>query len=289
MWLVCLNHVSVHPIGACPDEYTYTQQPPTEIVCNPYLSARLMLDCAVSGAEDIEIQWYFSQTSIDSFAEDTVRIENSSKYLVTPRHIENGVGLSLVVNDLNEANDTGMYWCQATVGSENTLLTQSGAFMLYDTSFYAGLPFKCPGNIFLRNSDTRCAAVVIIEPEETTVFPSPTPTPSLSLFSTSSVHLPVTSPAETYFSSTSMAALPASITAIKPSTTDMPITADPTVGTDQPPEMDGLASLDEVLFAILGIVVVLLILCVTLGVVIFVLCRKRRQKVGLEGKQHRYK
>lgn len=271
--------------GACPDEYTYTSQPPIDIVCNPYLRGDLILDCAVSGADDVKIQWYFSRTSIDSFAEDTVKIENGSKYTVTPREIEDGVGVHLVVNSLNDSTDAGMYWCQATVGEEDTLLTPSEAFTLSDKDYFTFITWTCP-DMPLRSSETRCAAVVIIDPkpETSTMVPVPMPTPNsspaieVSLSSTA----PVMASPSTY--STLMATFPSTATG-QPTVTSTP-SVSLTVPPEDRPEMDELVSFDEILFTILGVVIVLLVLCALLGCVICILCRKRCQKVDLEGEQH---
>ncbi len=280
-------------VGVCPDGYTYTFQPPTEIICNPYLNVRLMLDCAVTGSEDMNIQWYFSQTTIDSFAEDTVRIENSIKYSVTQRQMSDGVGVSLIVNDLNEDNDTGMYWCQATVGPENTLLTQSEAFTLYGADFYRFIPFQCPTNLFLRSNDYGCAEVMIIEPEVSTMPPSltPTPTPSTTFLSSPTVSTmegsflssPTVSTIEGSSTFSSPMATPTTTLASRPASTDMPPVG-PTIALD--PDPHGVDHDGIIICLIVGVVGFLLLLfCVLLGAVIFLLCRKQRQKVDLEGKQ----
>lgn len=170
--------------SACPDEYMYTEQPPADTVCSPYINNVLKLKCAITGPNLEQIHWFFSET-IDS--EEKLLLTNSTKYTLITMFQEDGLALALTVHSLNAENDTGVYWCQASIAGSNSLLSASNYFTLEDDY---GETFQCPQN-FLRNSEILCASPLEVEPpseDSTTSSPvSPTQTHPPSSSSSSSL------------------------------------------------------------------------------------------------------
>ena len=282
-------------IGACPDDYVYTQQPPEDVVCNPYRDRILRLECSVLGPSVRRIQWYFSPADDES----TNLLSSSSKYTLTPVAIQNGAGVRLTVNDLNEADDLGSYWCQAYVVDSSLILSESIVFELRGESDY--FAFSC-GERILRNSAVRCATVMEVPTLEfvTTAYSTTVPTPSsdvqpslssapisANLISTTLTILPRVSDG---LSPSILLNLPPILTSVvtqppAPSMAPGPTDSSPTElrTASIPTEHSAVRSSDVILYAVLGLVGFLVLICVSLAVVILILCRKRCQKVGLEG------
>ena len=295
----------VYNTGACPDGYLYTLQPPENIVCDPYLSEVLKLDCAITGPNDIVVQWYFSTNDdMDILSPDTLLITNSSKHTLTPMSIENGVRLGLTIHNLSEANE-GLYWCQGLIMDGSFLLSASASFTLNEPEFYEFLPFICHSG-FLRDSESRCATIMEIPtlPPLTTHLPGPTPSPSMSISPAPSSSLqnmatnlqtsqPLLRDIQVTVSSQPLSPTPELPTApTQSSTSDSPHSESNTMvttdsNTEESPKASSSQSSDIILYTILGLLGLLVILCLILGVVIFFLCRKRRRRVDLEGKQSR--
>ena len=244
-----------------------------------------------------EIRWYFSATS-STIDENTNLLTNSSKYTLVPVTITNGAGVRLTVHNLTEAEDAGYYWCQAYVSDRSQILSESSAFQLRDQTSY--LNFTCP-RIF-RNSNTRCATLMEVPTESPTdliasSYSTANPTlsvdvqPSLSsVYSSSSITTPSLIVATTtQLQSSDASSTPSPVPTLMV-TTDSTFTNFNTVSTPTeqsttvtPPRNPSQSS-ELILYAVLGLVGFLILICVSLAVVILILCRKRCQRIGLEGK-----
>ena len=232
----------------CPDDYLYTQQPPAEAVCNPYNRRLLQLDCEIVGEDVIEIRWYYS--SSDSRT-NPMQLINSTKYTLSP-HTNNGnTGVQLTVHDLNVAEDMGSYWCQGVVPDGS--LTTSDVFELFDETEYHNFP--C--NQILRRSSTTCASIIRLSSVTTTQAPPLTT-------------LPQTTPPET---TTHPTLSPTPLFITKQETTSTIVSTEFTAPTSPGPMYVSDSQL--VLYVVLGLVGFLGIVCVALGVVIVLLCRRR--------------
>ena len=294
---VCDKDVYDIAIGACPNQYVYTQQPPEEVVCNPYRDRTLRMECSVVGPNVGEIRWYFSTTG-STFDENTNLLTSSTKYTLVPVTITNGAGVRLTVHNLTEEKDAGYYWCQAYVLGSSQILSESNVFMLREQSDY--IDFTC-GGVILRNSNTRCATLMEV-PTESPTDPiaasystaNPTSTidvqPSLSPVPSSlSISLPVIVATTTQLQSsdstlspvpTLMVTMTTDLTSTNFNTTSTPTEQSTTATFPRNPSQ----SSELILYAVLGLVGFLILICVSLAVVILILCRKRCQRIGLEGK-----
>ncbi len=170
--------MNVSFFAVCPDAlYQYTQQPPPESLCNPYIEKALKFDCEIIGADVNEIRWYFSP---DNTNENRVLLTNSTKYELSPYRGEgNNTALLLTINDLN-AIDVGFYWCQGIVPDGS--LTRSISFELWNETEYF---FPRPCDFILRRSVPTCASVIL-----STTAPPPTTLPQTT-------HPPTTTPLHT--------------------------------------------------------------------------------------------
>lgn len=287
-------------------------------MCSPYVDRTLRLECSVLGPSVRRVQWYFSPADDES----TNLLSNSSKYTLTPVAIQNGAGVRLTVNNLTEEMDSGSYWCQAYVVDSSFILSESIVFELRETSFY--FPLTCRGRI-LRNSETRCATVMEAPTLElvTTAYSSTVSTPSSSvqpslssIFSAqdsaspnllpaviSTTILPQVSDGLSPSILLNLTPIPTSIVTqlpvlshttmvhepTNPSPTDLSTASIPTELNTAITFPNSIQSSDIILYAVLGLVGFLILICVSLAVVILILCRKRCQKVGLEGEELTFK
>ncbi len=213
----------------------------------------LQLDCAITGSDIIEIRWYFSHSNNSLF--NSTLLTNSTKHQLLP-HTEGGTsGLQLTIHRLTEAEDTGSYWCQGIVPDGS--LTTSDTFELRAEEEYMFFSFPC--RTILRRSNPSCASVIQLPtvpppttltqttPPHTTLQPTPLHTP-----------IPVTN---------------------NPETTPFATTIDVTQYT--PPFLVSDSQL--ILYVVLGLVGFLGVICMALGVVIVLLCRRRCQENSLNG------
>ena len=139
------------------------------------------------------IQWYFSASNIENiFDEDALEITNSSKYTLTKKNSEGELTVALTINDLNEDNDTGTYWCRGFL-LDGTMLSSSNSLELKSSDMY--LPLVCPHST-LKYSMSMCAQSIVTTPVVSSISsPQPLPTNELP-FRTTHVYLDTTSPSE---------------------------------------------------------------------------------------------
>ena len=287
-------------IGVCPDQYVYSQQPPEDVACNPYHDRTLRMECSVMGPNVGEIRWYFSTTS-STIDENTNLLTNSIKYTLVPVTITNGAGVRLTVHNLTEEKDAGYYWCQAYVSGSSQILSESNAFILREQSEY--IDFSC-GEVTLRNSNTRCATLMAVPTESSTVlistsYSTANPTSTIDVQpSLSSVHsrlsitllsivATTTQLQSSDDSSSTLSPVPTLMVTITmdSTSTNFNTTSTPTEQSTAVTFPRNPSQLSEViLYAVLGLVGFLILICVSLAVVILILYRKRCQRIGLEGK-----
>lgn len=284
-----------HGESACPNEYQYTQQPPEDIACNPYVKGTLRLHCAVTGPEDLEIRWYFSHSSnsMDIFSEDTELLTETAggrySFIVLP--IENGVGQGLIVHNLNSTEDHGSYWCQAFLSDGSYYLSATMAFLLFEESLLIFIKDPCP-DAFLTSSDPRCAELMeIVVPPVTTNVPVITSavanalpsSPVVQIGATTALLLPQTLTAGT--SPTPMPLTPTRVTTnpANPNPSPTEITTGSTTDPQTDPPADSKTMDTVTFYAAMGTAGFLVVVVVALVVVILILCRKRCHRVGLVG------
>jgi hypothetical protein len=211
----------------------------------------------VVGQNVTEIQWWFAPGSID---ENATQLTESSKYTLEPEVSAEGLGVQLRVNDLGD-EDVGTYWCQASVEDKSgmQLLTTSESVELREMNWFNSISdmVACMG--VLRNSNIRCASILVTPPPSVTTTTLPdTPTPSSSALYPS----------------------PSSAPEIRTETisTQLPTT--------QPTMPSGLFETSSIiLYAVLGLVGFLAIACVLLIVIVALLCRRKCASRNMKSKR----
>ena len=225
--------------GLCP--HNYTSQPPEDIVCNPYPNHMLKIQCGVTGSNLHRIQWYFSASNdVNIYGEDVLEITNSSKYTLLKKSNERELTIILTVNDLNEENDTGSYWCRAFL-LDGTMLISPNSFELKTSNMYF-LP--CRADVIVKSSISVCAQQ-ITSTSATTLVTSPSPHPTAS----------------PGFEMTDRA-------------TELFITTDYLQQTTFPSALSHLPTL----YVVVGPVGFLILVCALLALVVCFLCKKIRNK-----------
>lgn len=148
--------------GPCP--HNYTVQPPQDIACNPYESGTIQMECAVTGLNLHKIQWYFSSTNVVNIFDDDVveKITNSSKYTLHSVASTEMLRVILRIDNLDEENDTGSYFCRAFL-MDGTMLHSPNAFQLKGREVYEG-GFMCGADVVLKSAMSVCARPVPVVP-----------------------------------------------------------------------------------------------------------------------------
>ena len=202
----------------------------------------------MTGSNLHKIQWYFSASNnVNIYGEDVLEITDDSKYNLDMRSNEKELIVILTVNDLNEENDTGTYWCRGFLLDGTALLSPNSFQLRTSKNWYKG---PCNANVTLKNSISVCAELI-------------NSTQTTSVSSSMSSPLP----------------LPTNIFSLPPEsgiTNDIMgfTTTDDRLHTTFPPELDQL----PVLYIIIGIVGFLVLICAVLAFVICLLCKKVRNK-----------
>lgn len=192
---------------------------------------------------------------------------NGTKYALSGMAVEGGLAMQLTIKDLGEG-DAGTYWCQASVVDARgvQLLSTSESLILEDREYFDTLGILLPcGGITLKNSKFKCASVLVTE------------TASVLVTETASV-VPTTLPEPT----TSPHSTPPSIP---------PLTSHPSPSTLSPPSQEvpkapGLfESSSSILYAVLGLVGFLAIVCFLLVIIVVVLCRRKCGRGNTKGER----
>ena len=213
------------------------------------------------GQNVTNIQWWFAPGFVD---ENATQLTESSKYKLEPTASAEGLEVQLTVNDLGD-EDVGTYWCQASVEDKSglQLLSTSESVELQEMSWFESnfIMNKCMH--VLRNSDIRCASILVTPPSSVTTTTTQLPdSPTLS----SSVVYP------------------------SPSPTPKTYTVSPQLPTTQPVSATAPSGLFQtssiILYAVLGLVGFLAIACVLLIIVVAMLCRRKCARHNMKGKKY---
>ena len=96
-----------------PCRYLYTEQPPTDLDCNPYPLNALRLICNVVYSESelsaVTLKWIYRP---NSNTQTPVTITESVKYRINPRRTSGRIRSTLEIKTLTNT-DAGSYSCQA--------------------------------------------------------------------------------------------------------------------------------------------------------------------------------
>lgn len=220
------------------------------------------MSCSVVGQNVTDIQWWFAPGFID---ENATQLTESPKYTLVPTVSAEGLEVQLTVNDLGD-EDVGTYWCQASVEDKNgvQLLSTSESVELQEMSWFESnlITNKCMR--VLRNSDIRCASILVTPPSSVTTTTQLPDSPTLS----SSSLYPSPSSAPGTHTETVSTQLP----------TTQPVSATVPSGLFQTSSI--------ILYAVLGLVGFLAVACVLLIVIVAVLCRRKCASRNMKSKKY---
>ena len=216
------------------------------------------MSCSVIGQNITDIQWWFAPGSID---DNATQLTASSKYALVPTDSAEGLEVQLTVNDLGDG-DAGTYWCQAAVEDKLgvQLLSTSESVVLEDMNWFETNIILNKCRHVLRNSDIRCASILVTPPSATTTLPEPT------LSSSIVYHSPSLSPSSSLYPS--------------------PLSATTTQSASATPPSGLFQTSSVILYAVLGLVGFLAIACVILIAVVAVLCRRKCASRNMKGTQY---
>lgn len=182
------------------------------------------------------------------FDTNVLEIANSTKYMLTEVSDMEKLSMTLIVQDLNEENDVGTYWCRAFL-LDGTMLFSPNSFELKTSDMYTAA-FACPLNVPLRRSTSTCAQIIGPTPTTSTVLLESSPLPTITL--------PSIIQNEEYTTLTVEATL-----------TSMPIKTGPSESFQR-----------SILYIIIGLVGFLFLLCLVFVLTICFLCKKVKIKGG---------
>ena len=215
------------------------------------------MSCSVLGQNVVDIQWWFAPDSVE---ENATELMQSSKYTLTPKILsddQEGLEVQLTISRLGD-EDVGTYWCQATVEDAHgiQLLSASESVELMEESRYDEYLIQNECTFVLKNSDFRCATILVTPPMMTTTLPEPS-------ISTSTLRPSFTSLPETFTSQRPTAGL----------VSDFPTNPGALLQTSS-----------IILYSVLGLVGFLVVACILLIVIVVMLCRRKCAKRNLKGK-----
>ena len=138
--------------------YQYTLQPTTSLVCNPYTTRRLIIDCEMTyslSEQSANIQWVFVP---DSAGSARTLFTDGVKYTISAAPTTGRTRSQLTVSSLG-LSDVGRYYCRGAF-SNGTLLTRSQELTLFSQAvFDAQRLASC--STFSGQSDRRTTCVLM--------------------------------------------------------------------------------------------------------------------------------
>ena len=138
--------------------YQYTLQPTTSLVCNPYTTRRLIIDCEMTyslSEQSANIQWVFVP---DSAGSARTLSTDGVKYTISAAPTTGRTRSQLTVSSLG-LSDVGRYYCRGAF-SNGTLLTRSQELTLFSQAvFDAQRLASC--STFSGQSDRRTTCVLM--------------------------------------------------------------------------------------------------------------------------------
>ena len=163
--------------GGC--QYCYTEQPPDELPCNPYINSELRLECMVEApfGSRLQVLWFRSTGSgqqqdgcLFELLQNTEAADGQPKISIQPQTRMGSSRLfvrsRLQVHRLNDS-DAGAYWCRILM-NDSKLLNPSDPVHL-PTEVYSIFTTPCPSLSAVSKQERKCA-----DPVETTPKPSHT-------------------------------------------------------------------------------------------------------------------
>lgn len=142
--------------AAC--RYQYTLQPTNSLVCNPYTSRRLIIDCEITyslSEQSANLQWIFVP---DSAGSARTLSTDGVKYSISAAPTTGRTRSQLTVSSLG-LSDVGRYYCRGAF-SNGTLLTRSQELTLFSQAvFDAQRLASC--STFSGQSDRRTTCVLM--------------------------------------------------------------------------------------------------------------------------------
>lgn len=253
--------------------YTYHEQPPSTLECNPYPNMRLILGCEIRGPSQTTITWFWEPLN----TRQPQRLSVARKYSFQNRIVVNRnswlVRHQLQVRRLDDS-DAGWYFCQAEL-SNGTLLTPSSRLFLDIQSLYRSASI-CQDEV-QANTVPSCARIVTDDPTTASTVGS-TPPNTATDSNRGSIDPPSTLPTDDTHRPSLLTDPPSTLPTDgtrRPSllTTTVTLTPMPTMTSVPDPES---SMLQVALYSISAVVVVFCATIVTLGLsIVILLCRKK--------------
>ena len=138
--------------------FQYTLQPTSSLLCNPYTTRRLIIDCEITyslSEQSANLQWVFVP---DSAGSARTLSTDGIKYTISASPTSGRTRSQLTVNSLG-LSDVGRYYCRGAFGN-GTLLTRSQELTLFSQAvFDAQRSASC--STFSGQSDRRTTCVLM--------------------------------------------------------------------------------------------------------------------------------
>ena len=138
--------------------YQYTLQPTSSLLCNPYTSRRLIIDCEITyslSEQNANLQWIFVP---DSAGSARTLSTDGVKYTISAAPTTGRTRSQLTVSSLG-ISDVGRYYCRGAFNN-GTLLTRSQELALFSQAvFDAQRLASC--STFSGQSDRRTTCVLM--------------------------------------------------------------------------------------------------------------------------------
>ncbi len=159
-----------------PCRYLYTEQPPTDLNCNPYPVNALRLSCAVTYSDrelPVTLKWIYRP---NSNTQTPMTITESDKYKINPSVTSGRIRSTLEIKTLTNT-DAGSYSCQAefTNGSRTG---ESQRLNLFTESVFTNLRYPECVRFSESTTEQKCAGQVSSNTVTTTVTTTATTTTS---------------------------------------------------------------------------------------------------------------
>ena len=153
---IALTGSWINELAAC--RYQYTLQPTSSLVCNPYTTRRLIIDCEITyslSERSANLQWIFVP---DSAGSARTLSTDGVKYSISASPTTGRIRSQLTVSSLS-LSDVGRYYCRGAF-SNGTLLTRSQELTLFSQAvFDAQRLASC--STFSGQSDRRTTCVLM--------------------------------------------------------------------------------------------------------------------------------
>lgn len=192
MWVLSLIHyVHIWTIGGLAEcQYCYTEQPPEELTCNPYINSELRLECRirVPFRSRPQVVWFYRTENgqqqgecLTEMLQNTETAAGQPKISIPPLQRmgsilegQTHVRSRLHIRSLNDS-DAGMYWCRL-ITNGSTLLDPSDPVYLQTQAAYVNFSASCPPLSSISKQEEKCADSIRPTPNSShTCYTSSTP------------------------------------------------------------------------------------------------------------------